>query len=135
MVAPRTRAERPADTMPAPRPARKAPRRVAAETTIDRSPPSDEPAIASGNGKSAPPRRKANGASVATASRGDGATGSSGTSAVAEAPRRRKSAVEAGADHLIDTILKGTPHMPGYGKQISAAQAADLTAYVRTLGK
>jgi mono/diheme cytochrome c family protein len=36
---------------------------------------------------------------------------------------------------MIDTILKGTPHMPGYSKQISAAQAGDLAAYVRTLGK
>jgi mono/diheme cytochrome c family protein len=36
---------------------------------------------------------------------------------------------------MTDVILNGTPHMPGYKKQMSAAQAADLTAYVRTLGK
>jgi mono/diheme cytochrome c family protein len=32
-------------------------------------------------------------------------------------------------------ILNGTPHMPGYKKQMTAAQAADLVAYVRTLAK
>ena len=36
---------------------------------------------------------------------------------------------------MVQIILNGTPHMPGYKSSVTPKQAEDLTAYVRTLGK
>ncbi len=88
MVAPRTRAERPADIVPAARPARKGSRRAAADGT-DGSPPKRT-------------RSKANGAAL------NGAGAAAETAAPKAAPTKppRKSSLEVLGDHLIASILK-----------------------------
>jgi GTP diphosphokinase / guanosine-3',5'-bis(diphosphate) 3'-diphosphatase len=88
MVAPRTRAERPADIVPAARPARKGSRRAAADGT-DGSPP--KRTRSSSNGAAL------NGAGTASATATPGAT-------VTKAPR--KTGLEALGDQLIASILK-----------------------------
>jgi len=97
MVAPRTRAERPADIVPAAHPARKGSRRVAAEAVVDRSPPA----------------KRRNGAattkaavSAAAKEPRNGATAGAVAEPAAPARRRRKSAVETAGDHLVASILK-----------------------------
>src|SRR6185437_9521427 len=88
MVAPRTRAERPADIVPAARPARKGSRRAAADGT-DGSPP--KRSRAKGNGATQ------NGATPAHAT----------TAATATAPSpRRKGSLDALGDQLVATILR-----------------------------
>jgi len=38
-------------------------------------------------------------------------------------------------ERMTQVVLNGTPHMPGYKKLVSQADATNLIAYVRTLGK
>ncbi len=85
MVAPRTRAERPAEIVPAARPARKGSRRVAPEAAVDRSPPA--------------PR-------TSTTNRRDGATAAPVAEPAAEAPKRHKSPVETQADQLVTSVVE-----------------------------
>ena len=93
MVAPRTRAERPADIAPAARPARKGSRRAAADGT-DGSPPKRS-------------RAKANGATVNGAEPAHAtAPASSAATATAPAPKKRKSSLDALGDQLVAAILK-----------------------------
>src|SRR6185436_17714998 len=112
MVAPRMRAERPAEIVPAARPARKGSRRVAAEATVDRSPPAKKP---SGRNGTATSSSKANGASTAKAtgangtaakaakqaSQGNGAAGAAVATKSKEAARRKKSEPELQGEQLI----------------------------------
>jgi guanosine-3',5'-bis(diphosphate) 3'-pyrophosphohydrolase len=107
MVAPRTRAERPADIVPAARPARKGSRRVAADGA-DGSPPKRVHTKSNG--------AKLNGAGGSPAA----ATKSARTKAIATkassakpratpatpVPQRRKTSIEALGDQLIAAILK-----------------------------
>src|SRR6185312_10517112 len=88
MVAPRTRAERPADIVPAARPARKGSRRAAADGT-DGSPPKRT-------------RSKANGAAL----NGAGAAAEAAAPKATPAKPPRKSSLEVLGDHLIASILK-----------------------------
>ena len=88
MVAPRTRAERPADIVPAARPARKGSRRAAAHGT-DGSPPKRTPSKANG--------AALNGAGSAAATAGPKAT---------PAKPPRKSPLQVLGDHLVASILK-----------------------------
>jgi GTP diphosphokinase / guanosine-3',5'-bis(diphosphate) 3'-diphosphatase len=124
MVAPRTRAERPAEIVPAARPARKGPRRVAAEATVDRSPPAMKPSPRNGAGKvtgataaSVAGKRaaKVNGASGKAVrhaegpSRGNGATGIVVAQKPKEAAKRKKSPVELEGDLLIKALVEQDP--------------------------
>src|SRR6185503_9589250 len=93
MVAPRTRAERPAEIVPAARPARRGSRRAAADAT-DGSPPK-------------PPRTKANGAALNGADPAHAAATPKGTTATATAPRSpKKTSIESLGDQLVASILK-----------------------------
>src|SRR5262245_52443946 len=94
MVAPRTRAERPADIVPAARPARNGTRRVAADVAVDRSPPPAKP-------------RPASKASAATdKGRRNGATASASAGHAAVETRRKQSALDAAAEHLVTSIVR-----------------------------
>jgi GTP pyrophosphokinase len=110
MVAPRTRAERPAEIVPAARPAREASRRVAAEATVDRSPPTKKPSSRNGSGTGAS-AKKANGANDTAAKaaraprRANGATAVAVPKAATEAPRRKKSPLELQSEQLIKAVL------------------------------
>jgi len=91
MVAPRTRAERPAEIVPAARPARKGSRRAAADAT-DGSPPKR-------------PRTKTNGAALNGADPAHAAATAKGTTATA--PRAsKKTSIESLGDQLVASILK-----------------------------
>jgi GTP diphosphokinase / guanosine-3',5'-bis(diphosphate) 3'-diphosphatase len=122
MVAPRTRAERPAEIVPAARPARKGSRRVAAEATVDRSPPATKPSSRNGTGTGASAARtagqsaaRANGANGKGARhakeprRGNGATGAAVAQRPKEAARRKRSPVELQGDQLIKVVLAQDP--------------------------
>src|SRR6185503_7195753 len=91
MVAPRTRAERPAEIVPAARPARKGSRRAAADGT-DGSPPKRT-------------RSKANGAALNGAGAAADAAAPAAPKATPAKPPR-KSSLEVLGDHLIASILK-----------------------------
>jgi GTP diphosphokinase / guanosine-3',5'-bis(diphosphate) 3'-diphosphatase len=88
MVAPRTRAERPAENVPAARPARKGSRRAAAAT--DGSPPKR-------------PRSKSNGATL-NGAEPQHAAATTGATGIATAPRAKKTSVEALGDALVASI-------------------------------
>src|SRR6476660_4686867 len=100
MVAPRTRAERPADIVPAARPARQGTRRAAAEGS-DGSPPKRTRTKANGaelNG--------AGGPTVTKPAATKPALTRQGTPGIAVTSPRKRTSIEALGDQLIASILK-----------------------------
>ena len=109
MVAPRTRAERPAEIVPAARPARKASRRAAAEAAVDRSPPQATVDRSPPARSREPKRRRRERHAAKTAkepSRSNGATAVAVPKAATEAPKRKKSPLEIQSDQLIKAVLE-----------------------------
>jgi GTP diphosphokinase / guanosine-3',5'-bis(diphosphate) 3'-diphosphatase len=97
MVASRTRAERPADTVPAARPARKGSRRAAPDGS-DGSPPKRP--------RSKPNVAKANGAELNGAGAKPAATKAAATATATPPTTRRRTSIEALGDQLVAAILK-----------------------------
>src|SRR5687767_7147003 len=121
MVAPRTRAERPAEIVPAAPPARKASRRVAPNVAPDRSPPRKKSPATNGkasakaaavtNGTPKPGGSRATTKKGATtngaATRKSAASNGSAPTALAVAPPRRKgTSLQTLGNHLVSSILK-----------------------------
>jgi guanosine-3',5'-bis(diphosphate) 3'-pyrophosphohydrolase len=97
MVASRTRAERPADTVPAAHPARKGSRRAAPDGS-DGSPPKRP--------RSKPNVAKANGAELNGAGAKPAATKAAATATATPPTTRRRTSIEALGDQLVAAILK-----------------------------